>query len=299
MAKTDFITTASRRIPRLKAGELQSRFNRDSKAGIRSRRQHKKAIGLSKETPSICAGGGFVRTFVAIELPEEVKEEPGELQARLKSFTPFVNWVEPGQIHLTLSFLGDVLEDKLKEVFTAVEEGISKVKPFILKPSGLGCSPNFRKPRVLWVGLEGEVEILAQLQGQIEKNLLTAGFNSPAARRTPDLYRGETSSRFNRDSTARFQTVPGTAPNEVSPNLRAGGDFNPRVREKFTPHLTLGRVHRKARKKERVRLGQKLQTIMFKPFKEIIKVNKVSVIKSELFPTGPVYTRLKEFKLVG
>jgi 2'-5' RNA ligase len=290
MAKTDFITTASRRIPRLKAGELQSRFNRDSKAGIRSRRQHKKAIGLSKETPSICAGGGFVRTFVAIELPEEVKEEPGELQARLKSFTPFVNWVEPGQIHLTLSFLGDVLEDKLKEVFTAVEEGISKVKPFILKPSGLGCSPNFRKPRVLWVGLEGEVEILAQLQGQIEKNLLTAGFNSPAARRTPRLKAGEPPPPLSGGSTA---------PIEVSPNLRAGGDFNPRVREKFTPHLTLGRVQRKARKKERVRLGQKLQTIMFKPFKEIIKVNKVSVIKSELFPTGPVYTRLKEFKLVG
>lgn len=195
-------------------------------------------------------GGGLIRTFVAIELPKEVKNELKKNQDKLKSFNFPIKWVEPDQIHLTLSFLGDVFEDKIDRVYEAVEEGILRIKPFTLKPDGLGCSPSFKKPRVLWVGLEGEVEPLAKLQKQIEENLLAA-------------------------------------------------DFSPRVREKFTSHLTLGRVRRTARKGERVRLGQKIQKIVFESSEEAIKVEKVSIIKSELFPTGPVYTKLREIELLA
>lgn len=193
---------------------------------------------------------GTVRTFVAIELPDEIKDGLKKVQDQLKAFNFPVKWVKPDQIHITLSFLGDILESKVDKLCEVVEKAVSGSKPFVLKPSSLGCSPSFKKPRVLWIGLEGEVEILAKLQKQIEKNLLVHG-------------------------------------------------FHPRVRERFTPHLTLGRVRRKAGRGEKLRLGKKLQTVAFEPSKEVIKVEKVSIIKSDLFPTGPVYTKLKEFSLAG
>lgn len=195
-------------------------------------------------------GGGLIRTFVAIELPKEVKNELKKNQDKLKSFNFPIKWVEPDQIHLTLSFLGDVFEDKIEKVYEAVEEGILGIRPFPLKPDGLGCSPSFKKPRVLWVGLEGEVEPLAKLQKQIEENLLAYG-------------------------------------------------FHPRVRERFTSHLTLGRVRRKAGREERIKLGQRIEKFPFEPFGEPVKIEKVSIIKSDLFPTGPVYTKLREIELLA
>lgn len=194
------------------------------------------------------AKDNFIRTFVAVELPKEVRGELKKIQQQLKPFNFPVKWVEPEQIHLTLSFLGDVLESRIDKLYEAVEKGRFGIKPFTLKPSSLGCSPNFKKPRVVWIGLEGEAEILAKLQKQIEENLLAYG-------------------------------------------------FQPRVREKFTAHLTFGRVRRKATGGERLRLGQKLQKLIFTPFAQVIKVETVSIIKSDLFPIGPVYTKLRETKL--
>ncbi len=88
-----------------------------------------------------------MRLFIAIELPEAVKSLLDGLQRNV----PSVRWLPPGQIHLTLLFLGEVMEDKLEQISEALSE--ITVEPFTIQITKTGCFPHARDPRVLWVGL--------------------------------------------------------------------------------------------------------------------------------------------------
>ena len=99
-----------------------------------------------------------VRCFIAVELPEEVRDEIAQLQAQLKSDNqPGVKWVNPYGIHLTLKFLGSVAQDRISQITRAMGEAAQGVAPFHLKVEGLGVFPNLRRVQVAWVGLSGEV----------------------------------------------------------------------------------------------------------------------------------------------
>jgi len=118
-----------------------------------------------------------VRSFIAIELPEEVKMELVQLQARLKSGElSSVKWVDPFSIHLTLKFLGNVTVDKIGEITKAMEKAAQGISPFHLKLKDLGAFPNLKRVQVAWVGINGEVNKLSQLQQRIESNLAPLGF---------------------------------------------------------------------------------------------------------------------------
>ena len=129
-----------------------------------------------------------VRSFIAIELPEEVKKSLRELQAQLKTGSQApVKWVEPNNIHLTLKFLGNVAADRIEEISAAMTEAVRGISPFSLKVSELGVFPNTRRVQVVWVGLGGEVDKLSSLQQRIESNLEKLGFPPENRRFTPHL----------------------------------------------------------------------------------------------------------------
>ena len=129
-----------------------------------------------------------VRSFIAIELPEEVKKAFRELQAQLKAGSPApVKWVEPNNIHLTLKFLGNVAAHRIEEIAAAMTEAVRGTSPFPLKVTELGVFPNPRRVRVIWVGLGGEADKLASLQQRIESNLEKLGFPPENRRFTPHL----------------------------------------------------------------------------------------------------------------
>ena len=118
-----------------------------------------------------------VRSFIAIELPDGLKIELRQLIARLKSANqPWVKWVDPDGIHLTLKFLGNVAADKIESVIRAMEEAARDVSPFQLKVGGLGVFPNLRQVRVVWVGTTGDVDKLTRLQQNIEAYVAPLGF---------------------------------------------------------------------------------------------------------------------------
>jgi 2'-5' RNA ligase len=77
-----------------------------------------------------------MRTFIAIELPERIKGEIGQLQVALKKTGAFVSWVKPGNIHVTLKFLGEVPEEKIDEVFSATERAVEGIKGFSMSSGG-------------------------------------------------------------------------------------------------------------------------------------------------------------------
>ena len=129
-----------------------------------------------------------VRSFIAVELPEELKEELIDLNRRLQSGDHTgVRWVDPRGIHLTLKFLGDVAIDRLDNVIAALQEATCEIPPFQLEVGGLGVFPNPRRVRVAWVGISGETDKLQQLQQRVESSLARIGFPAESRKFTPHL----------------------------------------------------------------------------------------------------------------
>ena len=129
-----------------------------------------------------------IRSFIAIELPDEVKAGLIQLQAQLKRAEPAsVRWVNPSGIHLTLKFLGNIDGGRISEIGRALEKAAQGIPPFLLEVKGLGVFPNLRRAQVAWVGVGGEVDKLALLQQRVESNLMPLGFTTESRPFTPHL----------------------------------------------------------------------------------------------------------------
>ncbi|UCH43156.1 MAG: RNA 2',3'-cyclic phosphodiesterase [Dehalococcoidales bacterium] len=118
-----------------------------------------------------------IRSFIAIELPTEVRLALERIIASLKSgHSSRVRWVEADSIHLTLKFLGNITADRIEPITGAIREGAQGMAPFRLEVKGLGAFPNLRRVQVAWAGVSGETGKLNQLQKRIDSNLAEIGF---------------------------------------------------------------------------------------------------------------------------
>lgn len=132
-----------------------------------------------------------VRAFIAIELPQAAIEGLSALREMVQPREhPFVKWVDPGGIHLTLTFLGNVPQERVPRIAAAMEEGASGASPLRLHLGGMGAFPNLRRPRVVWVAVEGDVDRLAALKKGIDQALVPLGFRPEARPFTPHLTLG-------------------------------------------------------------------------------------------------------------
>ncbi len=138
-----------------------------------------------------------IRTFIAIELDESIKDELTKLQEQLKGKAPqgSVRWVRPGGIHLTLKFLGNVPADQIEEIARALQKSCQGFAPFSLSCGGLGCFPNLKRPRVVWVGIQEETGTLAQLHKAIEENVAPLGYPPEKRKFSPHLTLGRVQKR--------------------------------------------------------------------------------------------------------
>ena len=117
-----------------------------------------------------------LRLFVAVELPEGVRSALSETIAALRSELrgPY-RWVEPGSIHLTLKFLGDVAPGRVGALSAALREAVAPMAPIRLRLEGAGMFPDGRSPRVLWAGVGGETPALDALRDAVEAAMVGAG----------------------------------------------------------------------------------------------------------------------------
>jgi len=188
-----------------------------------------------------------IRAFIAIPLPESLIERLGRLQRGLEHKVPgCVRWVRPQGIHLTLKFLGDTATEKLADIESALSVVARNAATCTLTVGGMGCFPNPRRPRVIWVGVEEPTGRLALLQSAIEEVSTSLGF--------------------------------------------------PPERRDFHPHLTLGRVHRRASRQDVARLGEVISTAEMGTLCQI-SAARLDLIRSVLKPSGAEYTTLAEFHL--
>ena len=131
-----------------------------------------------------------MRTFIAIEIPAEIKKGMAEAQGRLKVSGVEAGWTRPEGIHLTLKFLGDVGEQRIPEVMNALTRAVIGMNRFRLEITGAGAFPNPRSARVAWIGVSGDLERLMALQSSVEEAMAGFGMERENRKFTPHLTLG-------------------------------------------------------------------------------------------------------------
>lgn len=131
-----------------------------------------------------------IRSFIAVELSATARTALLDLQNRLKTIVPpnSMRWTAPPNIHLTLHFLGDVASQDIEKISAGLNAVTSGYLPFSVTLSHLGCFPNIRRPRIVWVGLSGDTDSLVALQHDLGPKLQAAtGFRPDARPYSPHL----------------------------------------------------------------------------------------------------------------
>ncbi len=200
----------------------------------------------------------MIRTFLAVELGEELRKRIAQTQQDLKQRLSRealrdvrISWVQPGSIHLTIKFLGDTDEQLIDPMRTAIDQAMREHRPLYIPLERLGTFPRPQQPRVLWVGASQQWE-----QGEEAKRLAV-------------LHRAV------EDCCATFHFASDGRP--------------------LSPHLTLARVKEGERQ-----VGQALAKsgAMDRSLSlESVALESIVLMKSELRPTGSVYTKLWEIAL--
>jgi 2'-5' RNA ligase len=121
-----------------------------------------------------------IRCFVAIDLPPALKEELALLIENLRQVDKSrrVKWVRPEGIHLTLKFLGEVPALQVPDIISATGAALARpeIKPFGLLVGKIGVFPKPDAPRVIWVGLDGNLKALEATYQAVENALVGLGF---------------------------------------------------------------------------------------------------------------------------
>jgi 2'-5' RNA ligase len=97
-----------------------------------------------------------VRLFLAINLPVETRREIAHASAPLRDCVPELSWVREPLVHLTLKFLGEQPAERLEEIQTAVAGLAARHRELVMVLGGFGAFPNFRRARVVWLGVAQE-----------------------------------------------------------------------------------------------------------------------------------------------
>ena len=139
-----------------------------------------------------------LRLFIAIELPDAVRDGLAAVQTGLQRSLPrgAVRWTDPSRIHLTLKFLGDVDAAALPAVAQAMDAAARSFAPFELQVGGVGCFPTPRQPRIVWAGIPAPPKALSGVAHALELHLERLNFAREARPFSPHLTIGRVNDRL-------------------------------------------------------------------------------------------------------
>ena len=157
-----------------------------------------------------------------------------------------VRWVRPETVHLTLRFLGETPSARLDPLLRSTEASARSWSPFDLHMHGMGCFPDLRRPRIVWIGASDSIGSLLSIAQELERIVRMEGF----------------------------------APEQRS----------------FSPHLTVARVKDRLSAEGAQRFGSFLRDSCKVDFGSM-RVESVDLMRSDLKPTGPVYSLIAALAL--
>ncbi len=129
-----------------------------------------------------------IRAFLAIEVSDDVKSTLSELTNRLeRGRIDGLKAVRPENMHLTLKFFGDVSPTRVESIVGTITRAAKSIHPFTLRLGKVGAYPSSRNPRVLWVGLDGDVVSLQEAHSRIENALVDIDIKPDSRKFSPHL----------------------------------------------------------------------------------------------------------------
>lgn len=143
-----------------------------------------------------------LRCFIAIEIPETIRRSIDDSIAVLKKSGAEVKWVAFENIHLTLQFLGETEESLIPEIKKALNKIVSPYSPFYIKISTVGCFPDRKRPRVIWVGVEESLPLM-DLYTDIASVMERFGYKQEERAFTPHVTIGRVKSNRNMPELSR------------------------------------------------------------------------------------------------
>ncbi len=138
-----------------------------------------------------------IRSFLAFEIPGEIRPAVSSIYRGLRNTSLDVRWVREENIHLTVIFMGNVDERHLPSIGRVVEKACSKYAPFKIRVKGVGVFSNLRNAKVLWIGVEGDIERLSYFKESIQKKLKPFGIKEESRRFSPHITVGRFRKGFN------------------------------------------------------------------------------------------------------
>ena len=131
-----------------------------------------------------------IRSFLAFELPPEIKKRALLVSEDVRRSGLNAKWVKVDNIHLTVVFMGDIKEEDVPAIKDKIKKVCLGFDPINISLNGIGVFPNSRRPRVLWLGLDGEIERLSSLRDGLQEQLKTFGIKEEKRPFRPHLTLG-------------------------------------------------------------------------------------------------------------
>lgn len=122
-----------------------------------------------------------MRVFIAITVPEEIKQQALQVKEELVKLKPDIKWVEYENYHITLKFLGEV-NSQLNRIKSILSQAAQACPTFKLMNSDIGFFPGRNRPRVIWMGVKGEMEKAQFLGERVDTYLNELGFEAERKR---------------------------------------------------------------------------------------------------------------------
>lgn len=130
------------------------------------------------------------RSFIAVDLPPEVKLSLTEVQQYLQAARVRIKWVEEVNLHLTLKFLGEISQAQIAEIQETLSLIASRHRKSGFYISGVGAFPNIRNPKIIWAGIKDSYQSIASLHSEIDEELSKLGFPREQKKFSPHLTLG-------------------------------------------------------------------------------------------------------------
>ncbi|MFC1559759.1 RNA 2',3'-cyclic phosphodiesterase [Candidatus Margulisiibacteriota bacterium] len=180
-----------------------------------------------------------MRTFISVEIPDDIKKNIENLIEEFKKNLTPIKWVESRNLHITLKFLGGTDDKKIENLCGLVGSIAKERGSFKVSIGGLGAFPTTKNPRVLWVGISDGAETLIKIAEDLEGRLLKEGYKEEE--------------------------------------------------KEFSAHITIGRI------KEKIDIQELEKHIDIKKDVDLgsFDAKYISVMKSTLTQTGPIYEEIK------
>ena len=161
-----------------------------------------------------------MRLFLAVNLPDTTRRAVQDATATLRQSAPSVRWVPADSYHITLKFLGEVPEPRLPELRAALSQVAARSLGFTIALRTIGAFPNFRRPRVFWIGA-ANAEPLVRVQKGVDEIYAPLGFPTEAREFHPHLTLGRVSTPLSTAEAAAAERAGNTVEYEENVAVRS------------------------------------------------------------------------------